>query len=204
MDFAIKNTKAYTSLRLSRFFIFKHADFFANFFLCLFIISLLFIAASFWSLTPGTPSLKASVFFICCYLVFWNVSLFSSYKIKSLDYSSPTMLSEAVALSEKFNLGEFLSLDACRIAEGAAKISAKKKISEIGTAQLFYSAIKNGKDIKLLCYRLGINLRKVEDDAKNVLEKIQKSPGPQNFSENFNKVILGAGKLAVERKKQVI
>ncbi|MEK7562284.1 MAG: ATP-dependent Clp protease ATP-binding subunit [Patescibacteria group bacterium] len=114
-------------------------------------------------------------------------------------------LSDAVLAPENCNLGEFLSFETCKIVEGAIKFCQQKKVSEINSDSLFYSAARNGKDIKLICYRLGLDVRKLQDDFRNFLEKISKQANASEiFSDDFKNVILEAAKISVARGHKLI
>jgi len=205
MIFDIKKTAILKSVRTERFFIFKYANFLSKSFLYLFVASLFFVGISFFGAAPALASFKASILLVALYILFWNLSLFAQFKLKSPDSAPSKKLSDAVLDTDIYNLAEFLNFDACQIVEGAVRFSKQKKVPQTGCAALFYSAIKNGKDARLICYRLGMNVKKLQDDLKNIFEKIQKQPQDlEKFSDGFKKVILEAGKVSVERNRNVI
>ena len=83
MIFDIKKTAILKSVRTERFFIFKYANFLSKAFLYLFIISLFFVGISFFGAAPALASSKASILLIALYILFWNLSLFAQFKLKS-------------------------------------------------------------------------------------------------------------------------
>ncbi|MEK7080547.1 MAG: ATP-dependent Clp protease ATP-binding subunit, partial [Patescibacteria group bacterium] len=218
MEFNIRKTSAYRALKIEEIFVFRFAEFFKKVFLYLFIFSFLLIALALLNAFSVILAIKLCVAFFTLFLLFWELSLFSDLKLKKANLQeTDEKLSDAVlapenySLAERYNLAEFLSFEACYIIEGAIRFSKQKKIAQVGCASLFYFAVKNGKDIKLICYRMGMNVRKLQDDLKNIFEKIQKptqSPSGieagSSFSEGFKKVILEAGKVSIERSHKII
>jgi len=206
MEFDIKKTSVYRAVKTERFFIFRFAEFLEKAFLYLFVFSFLLIALSLLNSFSGMLALQLSVASFTLFLLFWELSLFSRLKLKSADLQEyGANLSDAVRQPADYNLAEFLSFEACKTAEGAIKFCRKRKITEINSTPLFYSAIKNEKDIKLICYRLGLDVKKLQDDLKNCIEKNRRQPqSSETFSGDFENIILEAAKVCVERGKKSI
>ncbi|MFH1967964.1 MAG: ATP-dependent Clp protease ATP-binding subunit [bacterium] len=104
----------------------------------------------------------------------------------------PLKLSEAANSPENYNLAEFLGFNSSKIIDSAIKLSEKRKRA-VDSTSLFYSAVKESKDINLICSRLGLDIKKLQEDLKNCLEKSeQKIKSNEVFSEDFQKAILEA------------
>jgi len=201
-NFQLKNTQIFQAISREKFFLFKFAKLFRNLFFVLFIITLLLIGFSFFDLASGRSASKMMFFFFSLYLIFWNLDLFLKLKIKRPNNN--LKIEGAILNPDDYNLAEFLSFNMAVIASQAIDFSKRKKI-KINSTSLFYSAIKFGKDINLICIRLGINPKKLQNDIKNYLEKIEKnSTREESFSEDFQKVINYALKLSVDRGHKYI
>ncbi len=201
-NFDIKNTSVYQSVKIERFFIFRFAEFFKNIFFYLFIAALLSFVLVLFDYIKIITSLRLIFVFAALYLIFYELYLFLNFKIKSV--SEKSQLDQAVANFEQFNIAQFLSFDACKAVEDAIKFCKRRRI-EINSVSLLYALSKKNKDVMILFYRLGLNSVKLQSDIKNYIEKMQKQ---QRFSEvyadNFQRVIIGAVKIAVERKRSAI
>jgi ATP-dependent Clp protease ATP-binding subunit ClpC len=112
-------------------------------------------------------------------------------------------IKEAILDSENYNLAEFLDFELAKIVSEAVKFCKKKKIV-VDSPALLYSAIKNNKDTVLICFRLGMDPKKLSVDAKNYLEKSQKTENSEIFSENFIKTITEALNVSALRNKEKI
>ncbi len=201
MEFDIKKTSVLRAVKTEGFFVFRFAKFLEKALLYLFVFSLFLITFALFNLFSGTFALQLSIIFLTFFLLFWELSLFSDSKLRYGNFQKISLkLSDAVLAPENYNLAEFLSFEACKIVDGAVKFCLQRKIYEINSAALFYSAAKSGKDIKLICYRLGLNVRKLQEDLKNFIEKIQRQGNiEESFSDDFKNIILEAAKVCVER-----
>ncbi len=200
MNFDLKSTSIFLAIKRSRFFIFAWAKFLKNIFLFLFIIAVLLLGFSFLNFTPGYSVAKVLIFFLSFYLLFWNINLFTELKIKKPEIK--IRASDALANSDNYNLAEFLSLDVALAVLDTINFCKKKKITVNSTA-LFYSSVKLGKDVNLICFRLGLNPKKLQLDIKNYLEKMSKQ-AEVAFSADFMATIESALKIAADRKHQLI
>ncbi len=81
----------------------------------------------------------------------------------------------------------------------------KKKIIANSTS-LFYSAVRFSKDINSICFRLGLNPKKLLSDIKNYLEKTEKRETNVGvaFSDDFQKTIELAIKISIDRGRNSI
>ncbi|MEI7424612.1 MAG: hypothetical protein WCK10_00630, partial [Candidatus Staskawiczbacteria bacterium] len=202
-NFYLESTEIYRAVRREKVFLLKFTKILKNIFLFLFIISVLITGLSFFDFGSTQTSVKASVLFLAFYLIFYNLDLFSEFKIKKPNISQK--ISDAYIDIDDYNLAQFLDFDTAKIVLDAIKFCNKKKIPVNSTA-LLYSAIKFGKEINLICFRLGLNPKEVQNQVKNYLEKNQKQNDIENeyFSNDFEEVIKNATKISVDRKHEVI
>ena len=191
-NFKLENTEIFKAVKRGKFPLFRFARIIKNIFLILFIISFLFAGFSL-----GHSVTRTLVLFLSLYLVFWNINLFANLKIKK-----PVIalnISDAVSNPGNYNLAEFLSFDAAKIVLDSITFCEKRRIT-INSTSLFYSAVKFSKDINLICFRLGLNPKKLQSDLKNYLEKIpKKDTAGKFFSDDFQKTITGALKISANR-----
>ena len=160
-NFDLKNTEVFTAIKREKFPLFGFARVLANVCLFFFFIFVLFLISSFFNYASGFWSLRLVAVSFSLYLFFWNMDLFLKLKIKNIsNYNGD-------------NLAGFLDFNSAKIVLDTINICKKKRIPVSSTA-LFYSAMKVSKDINLVCFRLGIDPKKLQSDLKNCLEKIQK------------------------------
>lgn len=204
MNFDLKNTAVFRARNRAKFPLFRFAGFFANLFLFLFIVSLCFLALSFVNFAPGYSALKYGVLFLSLYFIFWDFSLFYELKLKKPDLF--LSLEDAALNPDNYNLAEFLSFEAAEFINDSINFCKKKKLLPSAASVLLF-ALKNSKDVGLVCFRLGLDVKKLQDDAKNYLEKTQRQesdgsrlPGGQIvFSNDFAEMILEALKISQAR-----
>lgn len=202
MNFELKNTDIFQAVRREGFLIFRFAKILKIAFFVLFIFSVLMIGFSLFNYTSGHSASRMMVLFLSLSLVFWDIDLFVGLKIKKP--KSLLNITDALANPDNYNLAEFLDFDAAKIILDSVSFCGKKRISVNSTA-LFYSAIKLSRDVKLICFRLGLNPNKLQTDLKNYLEKISKQDAVrESFSEDFQESIKYALKVATDRNHSSI
>ena len=187
--FELKNTAVFRAVGRKKFPIFRFSKLLSRLFLVLFFLSFLPFTFSLFGLIGGDVAERAPVLFISLYLVFWNFSLFTELKIKKPSLSA--RLSDVELNPDNYNLADFLSLEAAEIVYDAIKFCKKKKIP-ISSAALFYSAVRNDKEIALISFRLGLDNESIKKDLRNYLEKTPRSPDVEEFSDSFKEVMYGA------------
>jgi len=208
-NFNLKNTGIFLALRRSRSPLFRFAKIIKNLFLGLFIVALIFVGFSFINLASGYTAIKMMVLFLSFFLIFWNIDLFTEIKIKRPE--SNAKLSDVVLSPESYNLAEFLSLPAAEIVEDSINFCFRRKIY-FNSTSLFYSAVKASKEIAIISFRLGLDIKKLQGELKNYSEKMErqkvsKIQGRQDlnlFSEDFEKTIIEAAKISCARGHDLI
>jgi len=202
MNFDLKNTAVLKAFKRERFPLFRFSGFLSQAFLFLFILSLIFVFFSFFGFVSATSSIKSGIMFLSLCLILWNLSLFTDLKIKKPE--NPSDISKAVLNPDNYNIAEFLSLDSAKIVREAVSFCQKRKILVNSTA-LFYFAVKASKEIAIISFRLGLDIKKLQDGLKNYLEKMSKSDQAgrpsqtDNFSEDFQDTIKEALLISKER-----
>lgn len=202
-NFNIRNTEILRTAKMERFPLFKFAKPLTKFFLFLFVLSIMLVCFAFLESSSAILSMKALALSLSLCLFFWELSLFFELKVKKQNLQ--IALSEVVLNPEKYNLADFLSLEALKIVESAIKFCKKRKVFEINSVALLYSGLKVSGEVRLIIYRLGLDAIKLQHDLKNYLEKISKKENPDEvFSIEFQDVIKSALVLAKDRNKKTI
>jgi ATP-dependent Clp protease ATP-binding subunit ClpC len=197
-NFDLKNTEIFRAVKREKFPLFRFAKIFRNIFLILLVFAFLLIGFSLLNFTSGRGAEKMLVLFLSLYLIFWNIDLFTQLKIRK-----PKIIlniSDAILSPDNYNLAEFLDFDTTRIVLDSINFCKKKKIS-INSTALLYFAVKFGKDINLICFRLGLSPKKLQANLKNYLEKVHKQNIlEESFSPDFQKTIESALKTSADRQ----
>ncbi|MCX6720396.1 MAG: ATP-dependent Clp protease ATP-binding subunit [Candidatus Staskawiczbacteria bacterium] len=168
-----------------------------NLFLVLFVLEAILLVVA-----QSHNAEKTLILFLLLYLVFWNFELFLRLKIKRP--STNLKIEGAVLSPNDYNLAELLSFNMATVVLEAINFSKKKRIP-VSSTSLLYSAVRYGRDVNLICLRLGINPKKLQSDIKNYLEKTEKhNVTGELFSEDFKKVISNALKLSADRGHKYI
>ncbi len=198
MEFELKNTQIYRSIKTANFPLFKFARIIKDIFLVLSAVFACLTAFSFLNYTAGYSNFKWLVFCLAVYLLFWNLNLFLETKIKKQEFVLPE-----TADTENLNLAEFLSFDSAKIVKRTIKFCDRKKLP-LDSAALFYGLLNWSPEASLIFLRLGLDAQKLKQDFKNYFEKIEKRPGSVPASENFKAVIKEAFLVAQVRKKSAV
>ena len=201
-NFDLKNTEVFQAIKRERFPLFKFSVFFKNVFLTLLIVALLLVGLSFLNFTSTNGAAKALALFFSLYLIFWDINLFTELKIKKPKIVSTII--EAIQNPEDYNLAGFLDFTTAKIVLDSIVFCKKKNISVNSTA-LLYSSIRKSKDISIVSFRLGLDIKKLETDLKNYLEKMPKQSGPAvTYSDDFQNTIAAAAKISEGRNHNFI
>jgi len=208
MNFNFKNTPAYKAIKMEAFPLFRASGFFRDAFLFLFILSLCAVVLALMELVSLYSAVKFAILFLSLYLFFLNLSLFTELRIKNP--SNDLDLKEAVSNTEDLDLAKLLDFNSAKIIEGAIKFAASRNLMVDSTA-LFYSALKSAGQVKIICFRLGLDVKSLQESLKNASEKSQKQDGGEVYSEDFKYAIaeaLGAastmGHISIEEKDILI
>ena len=202
MNFNLRKTSIYDSVKRKRYFLLKYSELLTNLFLALLIVSLLLILFSIAGPIKASAAIKTPVLFLALSLTFWEISLFQKLKIKKPGNTGN--LAEIAENPDDYNLADFLSLPAAEIVEYAMKFAKRKGIHKINSAVLLYAGLKLGNDIKLIIFRLGLDIKKIEIDVKNYIEKTRVQALESGISPEFESVIADALSLSAERKNNCI
>lgn len=203
MNFDIRQTNIFEVAKKEKFPLFKLSPFFETIFFYLIFISFASLAFAVIGLIDVIASVKAIIASVVFYLFFWEISLFFRLKIKKPE--SEVELSEVLSNPDNYNIAEFLSLDAVKVVEDSMKFCKKRKIAEVNSTALLYSFVRLSKNAKLIFYRLGLDVLKLQDDLKNYLEKAPRQGDlAELFSNDFKETIKEALSISVQRNHQRI
>ena len=196
-EFNLKTTKIYQAVEWLA--VFKLINLLKKVFGILFI--LLFLVFIFISTVEGFSHnlLGASIIVLVFFIMFWWENLFFELRLKN-----PKLKKEIVSLlvprndnkkgvvlredAKAYNIAEFLSFDVAR---------AVSKLRKTDSSELFYFLIKH-------CAQLNFIFSRAVLDAKEIKQMLKKEIAQENQEDNFEKVVLGAVKVAIENGHQKI
>ena len=142
----------------------------------------------------------ALLFFIF-FLISWLKETFFNLKIKNPQIKYP--LVQVLKNPENYNLAEFLSFESAEACFQSLKLARTRKISPINSTLIFYYLLVNNPKLNFVFSRILLNKEEVGEIIKKQLENLfsKKSTKPFqiNFSADFQKVILGALKIAQKK-----
>jgi len=194
-DFNLKTTAIYQTLKWEK--IFKLVGIFKKLFLLLFIIFLFLFLTSNLSIDLAGIALLFFIFF----LISWLKETFFNLKIKNPQIKYP--LVQVLKNPENYNLAEFLSFESAEACFQSLKLARTRKISPINSTLIFYYLLVNNPKLNFVFSRILLNKEEVGEIIKKQLENLfsKKSTKPFqiNFSADFQKVILGALKIAQKK-----
>lgn len=187
-NFDLDNTSVFRSLKIWSFPLFRYAKIASQVFLAFCVFSLLLVLLSLFGLILPIVAIKIFIFFFFFYLLFFEIDLLVGLKVKNSVVTLPQK--EALAALQEYNLAEFLSLPLCNIVEQALKKSKRKKLPGLSCELVFYFLLKKSRSTQELLLRLGFDVKKLEQELNNHLEK-------QYRDENLNVSIPESFKAAV-------
>jgi len=188
MTFDIKKSEIFRALRKGKTPLLRFAKILSIFFAFFVALSLVMIALSLLGNVASRVAVKYLVFSLSFYFLFYNLNLFFNIKVKN-----PKLIN-------KENLADSLDYESAKIVEQTIKFCRKRKL-QINSTSLFYSAVKNNKDISTVVFRLGIDGQKLQDEFKNYLEKTPRQDlSGVSFADDFINIMSEA--LAVSAGRQ--
>lgn len=202
-NFDLKKTEIIKAVRLKKLPIFILLGFLKNLFLILFVGYCFFYIFSLLKLIDLSLSIKLLVILLAFYLLFFEILLF--LKQTKQEPKLLINLSSAILKPNDYNIAEFLTVSVAGFIDDAIKFSKKRRIFQTNGTALLYSAVKNSKEINILCFRLGIDTKKLLLDIKNYIEKSAvQDNSVEPFSDDFKNIILQAGQISADRGRERI
>jgi len=204
MNFNLKNTSIYQTVKWGRNPIFKFRRFFKILFFVLFLIFLtLFILGALKGILSNEilkKFLGGAILSLILGVFFGEASLFFNQKLKfpKLTYS----ISKAILRPEDFNLASFLDFEAARVCQRTLKFSRRKKFKGFSEeALLYFLANPKIEEINFVFGRGELNFSKLKNKLKREFLKIESLT---KKTQNFSQIIFEAAKIARDRGKQRI
>src|SRR3989344_3136916 len=194
-NFNIKNTLPLALHKQWSFPLFKYAGLISQLFLYLFTASLALGILSIFGLVREDTAVRVCAFLLLGCLVFFEI--FLSVRLKITKAETPVPLARALANPKKYNLAEFLTLPVAGIIEKTIKKSNKKKTPGPSSGLLLYTLLLESKECQVLIFRLGLDVKKLQAELKNYLEKQQYDEEFNiSISDDFKKAVLAAANAA--------
>ncbi len=204
MNFNLKNTSIYQTVKWEKNPIFKFRGFFKILFFILFLALLtLFIFGALKGILSDEilkKFLGGAILSLVLGVFFWEVSLFFNLKLKfpKLKYS----ISEAILRPEDFNLASFLDFKAAKVCQRTLKFSQRKKFRGFPKEVLLYFLVNPKiEEINFIFGRGQLSFSELKNKLKREFLRIE--AGAEE-TQNFNQIIFAAAKIARDRGKQRI
>lgn len=202
-NFETRNTSVSQSLKMSSFFVFRYLSILTQIFFYATIIASFLPAFAWFDIISPSLALQIPLAFLLLFLLSLELYFFIETEVKKPKL--PFSLEEALTDPAKYNIAECLSLNVCSIAQEAILMCKKRRLSEVSSTALCYASILKLTDIQTVVIRLGIDLQKMQMDAKNYLEKQPKQEKYKLLlADSFQEVFREAGAIALARKGTVI
>lgn len=158
---------------------------------------------------PGTFSAASlsglfwfSVIFLIFSIICWETESFFNWKIKKP--SLPKSLIEAIDRPTDFNFAEFLDLESAKVIWEAIKFSKRKKLSQISSEAILFYALQKSKEINFIFSRSLLNPDNIKNDLKQYLDGLAGASFQDVLSEDSQKAIYEAAKIAQKRERKNI
>ncbi len=169
MKFDLKKTAAYQAVQWEKFLLFRWAPFLMYLFSGALVISCYLLALSVLGFFSLRTALQLFLFCLSSSLLFFNIAFFVGYRLKKPALKIP--LETALEHPDEYNLAEYLSFS-CTQAWQLALQLCKKRNWKLNTTALLHALVRKSKPVQLICMRLGLDPKKLENDLRNFLEKI--------------------------------
>ena len=203
-NFNLKRTAIFQALIWER--VFRLARVLKKLFLILFIFTFLIFLYGFLTENFAHSTLSLlfgfSIIFLTSLIGLWTKAPFFNLKLKRPKLK--ITIQEALSSPEKYNLAEFLSFEAAKAVFGAINFSKKRKLPKISSEALFYFSLKEWPEANFIFSRALLPLKEIKKELKNYMGNLKGEKFQQIFSEDFQKVILEALKIAQRKGHQAI
>lgn len=202
--FDLKQTTIFQALIWERAFLV--ARFLKKFFLILFIFTFLIFLYGFltenFSQSALSLLLGFSIIFLSSAIILWIKILFFDLKLKRPKLKIE--LKTAASRPEEHNLAEFLSFEVAKSVRRAIKFSKKRKLAKIPSEALLYFLLKGWPRANFIFSRAFLSLKEIKKELKDYLDSLKREKFQEIFSEDSQKVILEALKIAQRKGHQTI
>jgi len=201
INFNLEKAAIFQAVKWERNPIFRFAPIFKKLFLILFILTFL---AFFYGFLPENFSQKLNSQLLGLSIIFLILSLadflkgaFLNSKLKKPKLKAT--IEEVINKPEKYNLAEFLSFEVARAVWQATNLSEKKKLPKIPSEALLYFSLAEWPEANFIFNRALLNLKEIKKELKNYLDSLEGKEFQEVLSEDSQKVILEAAKVAARK-----
>lgn len=193
----IKRAKIYQAIIWEKFPLFKFAKSFKKLFFALFIIVFLLFLYGFlsenFSQIANRKLFGSSVIFLVLTVFFQILDSFLNSKLQK------------PIKPEDDNLAEFLNFEIAKAVYKSIRFSISRNVPEINSNILFYFLLADNRKLNFIFSRLILDLNEIKKILRDDLLKIPSeitAERRKRFSEDFQRVILEAIKIAREKEKE--
>jgi len=196
-NFNLKKTEIYQAIKWARIPFFGRAKELKGIFLFLsFFCFLIFL------LENNSFFIGFSIIFLMLGLGSWYTERFFNLKLKNPKLK--ITLEQAILSPEKYNLAEFLNYKAANAIWQATRFCKKRKLPKIPSEVILYFFLGNWIETCFIFSRASLNLKKIKKELKDYLDSLKGEGFQEVLSEDSQKVILEAIKIAQKKDKEYI
>ena len=188
---------------------FRFFRFLRNFFLGVFFLFFLSLLYHFF-VNPFPEEIISKIFgFLLIFFVAFIAVILQElfYELKLKNPKPKISLSKVILASENYNLADFLSFEAGQCIQRAFGWARAKKLLPLSGTVLFYFLLQN-EESKFIFLRAGLNREEIKKELlfyfKTHSSKLKLDSKNRLFSQDFQKIILEALKIAAKKEKTFI
>jgi len=138
------------------------------------------------------------IIFLTLFLACWEINLFFEKKLAN------PRVGQSFYGETKVNLAEFLTLDAARAIWRTINFCKKKKLSEISSEALLYFSLEEWTGVNFVFSRALLDLQEIKSELMSHLGSQETEEFSEKLSDDSQKVILDAIKIAKDDKREKI
>jgi len=198
-NFNLKKSGIYHALKWRRWF--EGVKIFKKLFLVISLITgILFFFGVFGKKFSSDVIDLNWIFFLLFFGFFigaWIEDLFFELKLKQpeLKYT----LDEALHFPTRFNLADFLDYQSALAVWRSIKFAKSKKIPALTSSMLAYFLLRENPELNFIFSRLLLSQREIKEALKEHIKNLERSKFEERYSDDFQRVIFEALRVASER-----
>jgi ATP-dependent Clp protease ATP-binding subunit ClpC len=205
-NFNLRKAAIFQAVRWEGFVIFRFSRALKKIFFTLFTFTFLGFLYGFL-LEKFSLALNTRLFGLT--LIFLFLAILNLFKESFLNsrLKNPRMtvtIETALKEPEKYNLAGFLNFEVARAVWRAIRFARSKRFPEVNSSMLFYFLLKENHELDFIFSRTLINKKEVMKILESHFRILKSKKFSKNYSEDFQKTILGSLKTAQKEGKERI
>jgi len=204
-NFNLKEIDIFPAIRWERYPLFRYAQILkrALFYLSTFFVLLLIFGIFSESFSANILAKVFGLLLIFLFLTifFWQTESFFNLKLKTPHLREQGLtIGEAIAKPGQYNLADFLSFEVAKAAFRAVRFSKVRKLSIIDSNSLFYFLLRDNPKLNFIFSRANLSILAIFEELKANLSNLKGEAFEQNFTQDFQDVVLETLKIAQKKE----